>query len=53
MMQKSSSWMTSDVKGQEKQRYNIIQKADIFCFKGHTALFAIQQGVFCTMWPYV
>ena len=45
--------MASDAEGQEKQRDNIIQKAKILCFQGHTASFAIQQGIFCTMWPYV
>ena len=42
-MQKSPSWMASDA---EKQRDNIIQKAKILCFQGHTKSFAIQQGIF-------
>ena len=46
MMQKSPSWMASDAEGQEKQRDNIIQKAKILCFQGHTKSFAIQQGIF-------
>ena len=45
-MQKSPSWMASDAEGQEKQRDNIIQKAKIPCFQGHTKSFAIQQGIF-------
>ena len=45
-MQKSPSWMASDAEGQEKQRDNIIQKAKILCFQGHTKSFAIQQGIF-------
>ena len=46
MMQKSPSWMASHAEGQEKQRDNIIQKAKILCFQGHTKSFAIQQGIF-------
>ena len=46
MMQKSPSWMASHAGGQEKQRDNIIQKAKILCFQGHTKSFVIQQGVF-------
>lgn len=45
-MQKSPSWMASDTEAQEKQRENIVQKAKILCFQGHTASFAIQQGIF-------
>ena len=45
-MQKSPSWMASDAEGQEKQRDNIIQKAKILCFQGHTKSFAIQQAIF-------
>jgi len=41
--------MADDAGGQEKQRDNIIKKANILCFQGHTASFAIHQGVFCTM----
>ena len=46
-----------DVKrGQDwKQRgYGIISEANILSFQGPNALqlFAIQQGVFCTIWPY-
>ena len=43
-------------RGQDwKQRgYGIIQKVNILSFQGPSALqlLAIQQGVFCTMWPY-
>ena len=43
-------------RGQDwKQRgYSIVQKANILSFQGPSALqlLAIQQGVFCTTWPY-
>ena len=38
--------MASHAEGQEKQRDNIIQKAKILCFQGHTKSFAILQGIF-------
>lgn len=41
--------MANDAKGQQKQRYNLIQKAHILSFQGPTAPFAIQQGDFCIM----
>lgn len=51
MVQKTPCWMASDVEGQEKQRL-LHSKANILSFQGSTAPFAIQQGVFYTMWPY-
>lgn len=36
----------------EKLRDYFIQKTDILTFQGPTALFAIKQGVFYTMWPF-
>ena len=37
----------------EKQRDYIIQKANVLPFQGPSALFAIQQGVFCTLYVTV
>lgn len=48
-LQNAVKLMVNDVKGQEKQRDSIIQKANIDSFQGPTASFAIQQGVFCTI----
>lgn len=45
-------WVVNYAKGQEKQKDYINQKANILSCHGHTTSFAIQQGVFCTMWPH-
>ena len=41
---KTPCWMANDIEGQEKQRDYIIQKANILCFQGLTALFAAPIG---------
>ena len=48
MVQKKPCWMANNAVEQEKQRDYIIQKANILSFQGPIALFAFQQGVFCT-----
>ena len=48
MVQKTPCWMANNAVEQEKQRDYIIQKANILSFQGPIALFAFQQGVFCT-----
>ena len=41
--------MVNGAVGQEKQKENIIQKANILSFQGPTALFALQQGVWAML----